>query len=100
MLPLPYNAVLFDLDGVLTSTPELQQVPVERALAGGSVEAARRLAVAPPRAAVVEDALAGVAAGHAGRFGLVIGVARSAPRAELLCTGAHVVVDDLAELLP
>jgi alpha,alpha-trehalose phosphorylase len=23
MLPLPYNAVLFDLDGVMTSTPEL-----------------------------------------------------------------------------
>jgi alpha,alpha-trehalose phosphorylase len=66
----------------------------------GFLEAARRLAVAPRRAAVVEDALAGVAAGQAGGFGLVIGVARSAPRAELLSAGAHVVVDDLGELLP
>jgi len=66
----------------------------------GFLEAARRLGVAPARAVVVEDALAGVAAGRAGGFGLVIGVARSAPPAELRCAGADLVVDDLEEILP
>ena len=66
----------------------------------GFLEAARRLAVAPSRAVVVEDALAGVAAGRAGGFGLVIGVARSAAPAELRCAGADLVVADLAEMLP
>jgi beta-phosphoglucomutase-like phosphatase (HAD superfamily) len=49
---------------------------------------------------VVEDALAGVAAGRAGAFGLVIGVARSAAPADLRSAGADLVVDDLEELLP
>jgi alpha,alpha-trehalose phosphorylase len=66
----------------------------------GFLEAARRLGVAPRRAVVVEDALAGVAAGRAGDFGLVIGVARTAEAGELRSAGADVVVDDLAELAP
>jgi alpha,alpha-trehalose phosphorylase len=66
----------------------------------GFLEAARRLAVAPARAIVVEDALAGVAAGRAGGFGLVIGVARTAAPAELRSAGADVVVSDLAEMVP
>ena len=44
------------------------------------LEAARRLGVAPQRAVVIEDAVAGVAAGRAGRFGLVIGVDRGGRR--------------------
>ena len=40
--------------------------------------AARRLRVAPVRAAVVEDALAGVEAGRRGGFGFVIGIGRTA----------------------
>jgi alpha,alpha-trehalose phosphorylase len=63
------------------------------------LEAASRLTVHPMRAVVVEDALAGVAAGRAGGFGLVIGVARNAGRGELSAAGAHLVVDDLAELV-
>ena len=59
---------------------------------------AERLGVAPPKAAVVEDALSGVAAGKAGAFGLVIGVDRGAGREALLAAGADVVVADLAEL--
>ena len=51
-------------------------------------------------AAVFEDALAGVAAGRAGRFGFVVGVDRVGQRDALLERGADVVVDDLAELLP
>lgn len=62
------------------------------------LEAARRLDVAPARAVVIEDAVSGVAAGRAGGFGLVIGVARHDDPEELLAAGAHVVVTDLAEL--
>jgi beta-phosphoglucomutase-like phosphatase (HAD superfamily) len=47
----------------------------------------------------VEDALAGVSAGRAGNFGLVIGVARGVAPEELLRAGADVVVADLGELL-
>jgi len=65
----------------------------------GFLEAARRLAVAPARAVVVEDALAGVAAGRAGGFGLVVGVARGASPTELRSAGADMVVADLAEML-
>ena len=64
----------------------------------GFLEASRRLGVPAHRAAVVEDALAGVAAGCAGDFGLVIGVARNVAHSELRAAGAHVVVDDLGEL--
>lgn len=64
----------------------------------GFLEASRRLGVPAHRAAVVEDALAGVAAGRAGEFRLVIGVARTVARAELHAAGAHLVVDDLGEL--
>jgi len=66
----------------------------------GFLEAARRLDVAPERAVVVEDALAGVEAGRAGGFGLVVGVARHGDQEALARAGADVVVADLAELLP
>jgi alpha,alpha-trehalose phosphorylase len=64
----------------------------------GFLEASRRLGVPAHRAAVVEDALAGVAAGVAGGFRLVIGVARNVGRDALRTAGADVVVDDLGEL--
>ena len=66
----------------------------------GFLHAARRLQVAPARAIVVEDAIAGVTAGRAGGFGLVVGVARGATPGQLRTAGADVVVGDLAELLP
>ena len=62
------------------------------------LEAARRLGVAPGRAAVVEDALAGVEAGRRGGFGLVVGVDRGDQAAALAERGADVVVADLGEL--
>ncbi len=62
------------------------------------LEAARRLRVPPPKAVVVEDAVSGVAAGRAGNFGLVIGVARHGNAADLLQAGADLVVSDLGEL--
>ena len=64
------------------------------------LEAARRLGVSPQRAMVIEDALAGVQAGRAGGFGLVIGVNRRNQAEELRRHGADIVVPDLAELLP
>lgn len=63
------------------------------------LEAARRLGVDPDRAVVVEDALAGVAAGRAGGFGLVIGIDRSGSAEELRAHGADIVVGDLKEML-
>jgi beta-phosphoglucomutase family hydrolase len=62
------------------------------------LEAAGRLAVAPARAAVVEDALAGVEAGRRGGFGVVVGVDRAGQAAELATRGADLVVDDLGRL--
>jgi trehalose 6-phosphate phosphatase len=59
------------------------------------LEAARRLGVTPERACVVEDAIAGVTAGHRGRFGLVIGIDRTGQRDALLAHGADVVFEDL-----
>jgi len=49
--------------------------------------------------AVFEDALAGVEAGRAGNFGLVVGVDRKSDADALLAHGADIVVEDLAELL-
>jgi beta-phosphoglucomutase family hydrolase len=63
------------------------------------LEAARRLGVAPARAAVVEDALAGVEAGRRGGFGAVVGVDRGDQAAALAERGADVVVADLGDLV-
>lgn len=62
------------------------------------LEAADRLKVSPERAAVVEDALAGVEAGKAGGFALVIGVDREGQGEQLKRNGADLVVGDLAEI--
>jgi beta-phosphoglucomutase family hydrolase len=79
-------------------------VLVEQALAGkpapdSFLKAAEMLGVTPERAAVIEDAISGVKAGVQGGFGLVIGVARKGNAEELKAHGAHLVVNDLAELL-
>ena len=61
--------------------------------------AAKLLGVEPTRAVVIEDAISGVQAGVTGKFGLVIGIARKGNTEELKRHGAHLVVQDLAELL-
>ena len=61
--------------------------------------AARLLRVEPSRAVVIEDAISGVQAGSNGNFGLVIGVARKGNAEELKHHGAHLVVNDLGELV-
>jgi beta-phosphoglucomutase family hydrolase len=61
--------------------------------------AARALGVEPAAAAVFEDALAGVQAGRAGDFGVVVGVDRVGQAQALRASGADLVVEDLEELL-
>jgi len=61
--------------------------------------AASMLNATPDVAAVFEDALAGVEAGRAGHFGLVVGVDRANHADALRQHGADVVVADLAELM-
>ncbi|MDQ4070107.1 MAG: HAD-IA family hydrolase [Actinomycetota bacterium] len=87
---------LFDerVDGVVAAELNLRGKPDPATFLG----AARRLGVKPSRAAVVEDALSGVAAGRAGNFALVVGVARAGQHDALREAGADVVVADLAEL--
>ncbi|WP_127500048.1 beta-phosphoglucomutase family hydrolase [Actinoplanes solisilvae] len=61
--------------------------------------AAKQLGLPPESCAVYEDAQAGVAAGRAGGFGIVIGVDRVGQTQALLDNGADIVVTDLSELL-
>jgi HAD superfamily hydrolase (TIGR01509 family) len=61
--------------------------------------ACRKLGVRPDEAAVFETAAAGVAAGRAARFALVVGVDRRGDGETLRRPGADVVVTDLVELL-
>jgi beta-phosphoglucomutase family hydrolase len=83
------------VDGVLAEERHLDGKPAPDTY----LAAARMLAVGSPRAAVYEDALAGVEAGRAGNFGMVVGVDRAGQREELYRHGADVVVNDLADLL-
>lgn len=88
---------LFDarIDGVVAKERGLAGKPAPDTFLAG----AAALGVAPEHAVVFEDALAGVEAGRAGRFGLVVGVNRTGQAAELAEHGADIVVDDLGELL-
>jgi trehalose 6-phosphate phosphatase len=62
------------------------------------LEAARQLQVKPERAVVIEDAVSGVQAGRAGKFGRVIGIARHSGKEALGSNGADTVVEDLSEI--
>jgi beta-phosphoglucomutase family hydrolase len=62
------------------------------------LEAVDQLGVEPADAVVLEDAVAGVKAGVAGGFGLVVGVDRVGHGAELAEAGAHLVLTSLAQL--
>jgi beta-phosphoglucomutase family hydrolase len=89
-------AALFDarVDGLDLARLELPGKPAPDAF----LEAARRLDTDPSRAVVVEDAIAGVEAGRAGRFGCVIGVDRIGGSQAMREAGADVVVPDLAQV--
>lgn len=62
------------------------------------LEAARRVGSEPSRAVILEDAIVGVEAGRAGRFGCVIGVDRRGQAQALRDAGANVVVTELTEV--
>jgi beta-phosphoglucomutase family hydrolase len=83
------------IDGVVAERDHLAGKPAPDTFLAG----ARALGAKPAAAAVFEDALAGVEAGHAGRFGFVVGVDRVGQAEALRAHGADVVVSDLADLL-
>lgn len=83
------------VDGVTAKADNLRGKPHPDTF----LAAAEQLGVDPARAAVFEDALAGVEAGRAGGFGVVVGVDRVGQTEELLRHGADIVVRDLADLL-
>jgi len=83
------------VDGVVAEREGLAGKPApDTFLAGAGMLGAERA-----EAAVFEDALAGVEAGRAGRFGWVVGVDRTGQAEALKERGGDVVVEDLAELL-
>ncbi len=90
-------AELFDarIDGHVVKDRHLAGKPAPDSY----LEGARVLGVDAAAAVVVEDALAGVEAGRAGHFALVVGVDHHGHADELRAHGADVVVADLAELL-
>jgi beta-phosphoglucomutase family hydrolase len=83
------------VDGVTTVEQQLRGKPAP----DGFLYAAKLLGLAPENCAVFEDALAGVAAGRAGGFGIVVGVDRVGQAQALSDNGADIVVTDLSELL-
>ncbi len=87
---------LFDVrvDGVVAAERGLPGKPEPDTF----LAAARDLGVEPSRAAVFEDAQAGMDAGRAGGFGYVVGVDRVGQADALYAHGADRVVTDLAEL--
>jgi beta-phosphoglucomutase family hydrolase len=90
-------AGLFDarVDGVIAKDRGLRGKPAPDTF----LTAAGELHVPPDRAAVFEDALAGVEAGRAGHFALVVGVDRVGQAEQLRKHGADIVVRDLSEFL-
>jgi beta-phosphoglucomutase family hydrolase len=88
---------LFDarIDGVVAKERGLRGKPAPDTF----LAAAEALHVPAAHAVVFEDAQAGVAAGHAGHFALVVGVDRVGQAAELKEHGADIVVKDLSDLL-
>ena len=83
------------VDGVVARAEGLPGKPAPDTFLYG----AKLLGAAPEQCAVFEDAQAGVAAGRAGKFGIVIGVDRVGQAEALLHNGADIVVKDLSELL-
>lgn len=83
------------IDGHVAEREKLAGKPAPDTYLAG----ARALGVEPAQAAVFEDALAGVEAGRAGRFAIVVGIDRVGQADALTAHGADVVVRDLDELL-
>lgn len=83
------------VDGIVAREQHLPGKPAPDTFQYG----AKLLDTPPENCAVFEDAQAGVAAGRAGGFGIVVGVDRVGQAAALAENGADIVVQDLSELL-
>jgi beta-phosphoglucomutase-like phosphatase (HAD superfamily) len=83
------------IDGIVAAERQLRGKPAPDTF----LAAAEALGVPAAAAAVFEDALAGVEAGRAGKFGFVVGVDRVGQADALREHGADIVVSDLGELL-
>lgn len=83
------------VDGVVAEDEQLPSKPAPDMFA----RAAALLGVDATRSAAVEDAHSGVQSAASAGYGLVVGVDRGAGAELLLRSGAHVVVDDLSELV-
>lgn len=83
------------VDGVVAAEQHLAGKPAPDMYLAG----ARALGLEAAQAAVFEDALAGVEAARAGRFGFVVGVDRAGQAEELRRHGADMVTGDLTTLL-
>lgn len=83
------------IDGLVAIERRLDGKPAPDTFLAG----AEALGATPGQAAVFEDALAGVEAGRAGKFAVVVGVDRVGQADALEAHGADVVVQDLSELL-
>lgn len=88
---------MFDgqVDGVIAEEERLKGKPAPDTY----LRAATILHAPAGGSAVYEDALAGVAAGRAGGFGIVIGIDRDSQAEALYEHGADVVVNDLSQLI-
>jgi len=83
------------VDGLVAEQRRLPSKPAPDVF----LEGARALGADPARTVVIEDAIAGVEAGVAGGFGLVIGVDRGAGHDALLAAGAGLIINDLIDLV-
>ena len=84
------------VDGLVARTERLRGKPAPDLL----VHAAAELGAPPGSVVVIDDSVAGVAAGVEGRFGKVVGVTSEGPAPQLVEAGADLVVSDLGELVP
>jgi trehalose 6-phosphate phosphatase len=87
---------LFDvcIDGISSIKRKLKGKPEPDIF----LEAAKDLNVSPSESAIMEDSLAGIKAGLAGNFKIVVGIARNKNEQQLLDRGAHIAVDDMRKL--
>ncbi|MFQ5852020.1 MAG: trehalose-phosphatase [Candidatus Binatia bacterium] len=96
VLKIAHIENLFDarVDGVVSASLGLKGKPNPDIF----TKSAEILGADTSRSVVVEDSIAGVEAGKAGKFGMVIGVDRRGHSATLREKGANLVVKDLSEI--
>ena len=86
----------FVMDGLVARDRALPGKPAPETF----VVAAAEIGADPARTVVFEDATSGVEAGVAGGFALVVGVDRTGSADALRAAGAHIVVEQLTEIMP